>query len=51
MDNCTNCANSIFNEKWGEYKCKVREITIPKPYTTSCGNHKKKQEEKSCSKD
>ena len=23
MDNCTNCENSIFDEFWGEYKCKV----------------------------
>lgn len=23
MDNCTNCENSIFDELWGEYKCKV----------------------------
>lgn len=22
MDNCTTCEHSVFDEKWGEYKCK-----------------------------
>lgn len=25
---CIDCANAIFNEQWGEYKCKVKQRSI-----------------------
>lgn len=28
MNDCTNCANAIFDETWGEHKCKVYEHRI-----------------------
>lgn len=28
MDSCKNCANAIFDEVWGEYKCKVHKHRI-----------------------
>ena len=23
MDNCSNCKHALFDEIWGEYKCKI----------------------------
>jgi hypothetical protein len=23
MENCSNCKNALFDEIWGEYKCKI----------------------------
>lgn len=28
MLKCKTCANSIFDEIWGEYKCKIHKIRI-----------------------
>ena len=28
MNSCKNCTNAIFDEVWGEYKCKVHEHRI-----------------------
>ena len=28
MSDCAACVHSIFDETWGEYKCKVKKITI-----------------------
>jgi hypothetical protein len=28
MGNCKTCKNAIFDETWGEYKCKARETVI-----------------------
>lgn len=28
MKSCKNCDKSIFNERWGEYKCKKYHITV-----------------------
>lgn len=28
MYNCKDCAHSIFDEKWGEYKCKKHQRTV-----------------------
>ena len=28
MSDCAACVHSIFDEAWGEYKCKVKKITI-----------------------
>lgn len=29
MDNCKTCEHAIFDPVWGEYKCSVRQTTIP----------------------
>jgi hypothetical protein len=42
MDSCKNCANAIFDEAWGEYKCKVRNIRIyDVDKQTDCPSHEK----------
>ena len=42
MDSCKNCANAIFDEVWGEYKCKVRNIRIyDVDEQITCPDHKK----------
>lgn len=28
MKNCQDCAHSIFDEQWGEYKCKIVQHRI-----------------------
>ena len=28
MNSCKNCANAIFDDVWGEYKCRVYEHRI-----------------------
>lgn len=32
MTKCGTCKNAIFNELWGEYKCKARGTTAPRDY-------------------
>ena len=45
--NCTNCANAIFDEVWGEYKCTVLKHRIyDLNMYTSCTAHKPVKEEK-----
>lgn len=42
IQNCTTCENAIFDELWGEYKCKVRQTTIPILLdSTECSDYKK----------
>lgn len=43
MNTCKNCEYSIFDEVWGEYKCKVKNriIYIPRSEYT-CKNWKEK---------
>ena len=28
MHNCSNCKFALFDEKWGEYKCKKLELFV-----------------------
>ena len=28
MTDCKKCENAVFDEKWGEYKCKKRKIRL-----------------------
>ena len=44
LSNCKDCTHSLFDEKWGEYKCKVGEVRIYdlKKYVT-CSFFKSKQ--------
>lgn len=46
MNNCKDCKHSIFDELWGEYKCKVLKrrvyILLDKD---ECPNYEKKKEE------
>lgn len=46
MDTCKNCASYIFDEKWGEYKCKVYQHRIYDiDRYIDCRDHTKKQED------
>lgn len=41
------CENAIFDERWGEYKCKARQHRIPdvEQYCTDCKDYKQKKGE------
>jgi hypothetical protein len=44
---CSGCKNAIFNERWGEYKCKVKQRTCTyNELLLGCVNWAKKEEEK-----
>lgn len=46
-ENCKNCVNAIFDETWGEYKCKAMEITIYRPENyEDCPKYKPKSSKK-----
>lgn len=48
MGNCANCKHAVFDEQWGEYKCKVFERRIYILLGSSeCPKYEKKKEEKS----
>ena len=39
---CSECANAVLDETWGEYKCKVHQHRIRKPDDhTDCQEYKK----------
>lgn len=40
--NCKTCAHAIFDELWGDYKCKVREIRVRVPEHENCECYKRK---------
>ena len=47
MNNCKNCKHAIFDEQWGEYKCKVREVRIYVLLdSTECSSYEKIKEDK-----
>lgn len=47
MNDCRNCDNAIFDEVFGERKCKVYEHRIYDiDKYVDCEHHKEKQEEK-----
>ena len=31
MNSCSTCEYAIFDELWGEYKCKIRQQRVYKP--------------------
>lgn len=43
---CKDCENLIFDETWGEVKCKhyKHKIYYPEVYAEDCPNYKKKKE-------
>ena len=47
MNDCKNCANAVFDEVFGEYKCKIyqRRIRNVDKYI-DCKSHKPKEKEK-----
>lgn len=48
MNSCKNCANGIFDEQWGEYKCKVYKHRIyDVDKYLDCPSHKAKNEKES----
>lgn len=47
MANCANCKHSVFDETWGEYKCKVFERRIYILLDSSeCKKYEAKKEKK-----
>ena len=45
MDSCKNCTHAIFDEIWGEYKCKVYKHRIRDvDRYLGCESHEKKKE-------
>lgn len=42
MADCLTCENAIFDELWGEFKCKVREHRVYQPLGTKTCDHYKK---------
>ena len=47
MNDCKNCANAVFDEVWGEYKCSVRNHRIyDVDKYIDCENHKPKEKKK-----
>ena len=46
MENCKTCEHSVFDELWGEYKCKQREVRVHILLDSSeCKDYKKKPKE------
>lgn len=41
MDKCASCEYAVFDEIFGEYKCKVRQMRVYKPSTNMCEWYKK----------
>lgn len=46
MKSCKNCAHSIFDDRWGEWKCKKKCITCPAEAARTCKFYEKRKEEK-----
>lgn len=45
MKTCKECEHSIFDEIWGEYRCKVHHQTVYKIATAeNCEDYEKKKE-------
>ena len=47
MAHCKYCEHSIFNEQWGEWKCKKFELTVynPEKRASRCKHMKEKPEQ------
>lgn len=44
---CADCANAIFDEQWGEFKCRARQIRISESATyADCKHYIKKNTKK-----
>ena len=44
MDNCINCKHALFDEIWGEYKCRIdkkKHYLEGQLVGAKCGYHKK----------
>lgn len=49
---CKTCENAIFNERWGEYKCKISQHRIYEPDDQkNCIDYKKGEPTPSARKD
>lgn len=48
MVDCKNCKHAIFDELWGEYKCKIKEryIYYTRVEAIDCAHYEKKPVEK-----
>lgn len=46
MKSCENCNKSIFNERWGEYKCKEYHIIVRElDFAEVCGAYDERKKE------
>lgn len=43
MNSCKNCTHKVFDEVWGEYKCKVLKRRI-RDISKGCKHHNKQSE-------
>ena len=41
MANCVNCEHAIFDEHWGEYKCKIKKHVVYNYEHVGCDSYKK----------
>lgn len=41
MANCVNCEHAIFDEVWGEYKCRIKEHVVYNYEHVGCDSYKK----------
>lgn len=41
---CKECKHSIFNEIWGEYKCKIHHSFVDRELSRDCPYYEKEKE-------
>ena len=47
MDNCKNCIYRVYDEQWGEYKCKIYNHRVRDAYKyVDCESHERKEGKK-----
>lgn len=52
MKCCKECEHSVYDEKWGEYKCELVQHRVYEPDRyVACRNYRKKKTEKLCKTD
>lgn len=48
MEKCKTCKHALYDEVWGEFKCRLsRHVHYPKDAMASCSNYVKGDPEKS----
>ena len=40
MKNCITCGNAIFDTVFGDYKCRIKKVTIYDLANLDCADHK-----------
>ena len=45
MQHCKDCANSVFDAVWGEFKCKIKHRTCcPYTHDKNCDKYEQRKE-------